>query len=55
MCHERYLRRLRESDESREIWQDFERTRPVGDPEPREDVTKPEPTEAREEVAFSER
>jgi hypothetical protein len=55
MCHELYQRRSREADESREIWQDFDRTRLVGDPEPREEVTEPEPTEAREEAALSER
>jgi hypothetical protein len=55
MCYERYLRRRREADESREIWQDFERTRPVGDPEPREEVTDPEPTEARETTGVTER
>ena len=55
MCYERYLRRWREADESREMWQDFERTRPVSDPEPREEVTDPEPTEARETIASTER
>jgi hypothetical protein len=55
MCHELYRRRGRESDESRAIWQDFERTRLVGDREPREEVSEPKPTEAREEVALSER
>ncbi len=55
MCHELYLRRGRESDESRAIWQDFERARMVGDREPREQVSDPDPTDAREEVALSER
>jgi hypothetical protein len=45
MCHDRYLWRRRHADEeSREIWQDFESTTPVSDPEPRE-VAEPEPAE----------
>ena len=55
MCYERHLRRRREADESQSIWQEFERTRPIADPEPAPDVTPPEPTEASEEVAVSER
>jgi len=56
MCYERYFRRRREADESQSIWEDFERTRLVADPEPRADVAPPEPTEAREqEVAVPER
>ena len=55
MCHERYLRRRKEADESRELWQDFERTTPIADPEPRTEVTESEPTEAREELTTSER
>lgn len=54
MCYDRYLRRRRETDESQSIWQDFERTRPLADPEP-PDVTPPEPAEAHEEIAVSER
>jgi hypothetical protein len=55
MCHEYYLRRRREADESQEVWRDFERTRPVSDPEPTVEVTEPEPAEAREAVVTSER
>jgi len=55
MCHERYLRRRREAEESREIWQDFARTRPVDDPEPPGEPAEPEPTELREAIATPER
>jgi hypothetical protein len=55
MCYERYWRRRRQAAESQSIWQDFEQTRPVAEPEPPPDVTTPEPTEAREEVAVPER
>jgi hypothetical protein len=54
MCHEYYLRRRREADESREIWLDFERTRPVGNTEPPEAVTEPQPAEDGEAIAVSE-
>ena len=34
MCHERWMQRRRtEADESRELWRDFDRTRPVTEPE----------------------
>jgi hypothetical protein len=55
MCNERYLRRRREEDESREIWQDFMWTQPHEDPEPPGEVTEPEPTEVREAIATPER
>jgi hypothetical protein len=55
MCYERYERRRREADESREMWWDFARTQWVGDPEPPGEVTEPEPTEAREAVPTPER
>jgi hypothetical protein len=55
MCYERYLRRRRQADESQSIWQEFEHTRAIADPEPAPDATAPEPTEASEEVAVSER
>ena len=55
MCYERYLRRRRQADESQSIWQDFEQTRPVADPEPPEDVAVPEPEAASEEVVVAER
>jgi len=54
MCNERYLRRRRETDDSREIWQDFERTQPVGDAEPPEAVTEPQPAQDGEAIAVSE-
>jgi hypothetical protein len=44
MCHERYLRRRREDEESRAIWQDFERTTPISEPKPRE-AEEPERSE----------
>jgi hypothetical protein len=50
MCHEWYERRRREADESREMWRDFARTQAVRDPEPPDEVTEPEPTEARRTV-----
>jgi hypothetical protein len=55
MCYERYERRRREAEESREVWWDFARTTPVRDPEPRDDVSEAEPTEAREAVTSPER
>jgi hypothetical protein len=42
MCYERYLRRRRhEDEESRAIWQEFERTTPIADTQP-EKVPEPE-------------
>ncbi len=57
MCHERFLRRRRrEVEESRELWEDFERTRPVGDPEPPAEVSEAERGDARrEEITTPER
>lgn len=55
MCHERYLRRRREADESHGMWQDFEQTRPVADPDGPPEFTEPERTEAQEETAIAER
>jgi hypothetical protein len=55
MCYERYLRRRREADESREIWHAFEHTRPAADPDASPEVTEPERTEAQEEIAIAER
>lgn len=56
MCHERYLwRRRHESEESRELWEDFERTQPVADAEPPAEVNEGEHDKAREEVTTSER
>jgi hypothetical protein len=43
MCYEKYLfrRHRREDEESREIWQEFDRTTPISEPEPPE-VEEPE-------------
>jgi hypothetical protein len=57
MCYERETRRRRqEAEETRGIWQDFERTTPISDPEP-PDVSEPEVTEPEraEKVTASER
>jgi hypothetical protein len=56
MCYERYLRRRREDEESRAIWQDFERTTPISEPEPAE-VEEPERSEPdrEEELTASDR
>ena len=55
MCYERYLRRRREDEESHAIWQDFERTTPISDPEPEvEEPERSEPEHA-EELTASER
>ena len=55
MCYERHVRRRREVAESREIWHDFEQTRPVADPERPPEVTESERTDVREEIAIAER
>ena len=56
MCHEGFLRRRRrEVEESRELWEDFERTQPVVDPEPPAEVTDAERADAREELTTPER
>jgi hypothetical protein len=46
MCHERWMRRRTEADESRELWREFDRTQPVTEPEPR--VVEDEDEEVRE-------
>jgi hypothetical protein len=56
MSYERYLRRRRQDTESREIWQDFDRTTPISEPE-RPDVAEPdvtEPERAEQEEVVSE-
>jgi hypothetical protein len=53
MCHERYLRQRREADENRQIWHDFEQTRPVADPDGPPEVTEPERTEAQAKIAIA--
>ena len=56
MCHERFLRRpRREVEESRELWEDFERAQPVVDPEPPAEVTEDEHADAREKITTPER
>jgi hypothetical protein len=55
MCQERYLQRRREAEESREIWQDFARTRPVDERRPPDEAAEPESTEVREAIATPER
>jgi hypothetical protein len=54
MCYERYLRRRREDEESREVWQDFERTTPISEPEPRKDDESERESERVEELTTSE-
>lgn len=57
MCYDRYLRRRRheeERDESRAIWEEFDRTTPISDPEPGE-VDEPERTEPERATAIPER
>jgi hypothetical protein len=55
MCHERYLWRCRDAEESREMWQDFLRSWWVDEPQPPKAPAEPEPTEVREAVATPER
>jgi len=54
MCEGWYLRRRAEADESRRLWEDFERTRRVSEPE--RPVQEPEVTlEDREREPAAER
>jgi hypothetical protein len=53
MCYERWLRRRDEAEESRSVWEDFERTRPLAGQEPED--APPEPIEAEKETTLSER
>jgi len=57
MCHERFLRRRREqAKESTQLWQDFERTRLIVDPEPpAEPEPEHEPAQAPDELTTAER
>jgi len=56
MCYERWFHQhRRQADESESIWQDFERTRPLADPGPAPADTPPDPIEAEEEIAVSDR
>jgi hypothetical protein len=42
MCHESWWwrRRYEEREASRELWDEFERTRPLSDPEPADDESE---------------
>jgi hypothetical protein len=56
MCHERFLRRRTDkSEESRELWRDFERTSPVADSDPRAETADAERAEVEEQVTTLER
>jgi hypothetical protein len=57
MCGESWLqrRREREAEEARRMWEDFDRTTPIADPEPRDERPEPEHAEAREETAVTDR
>jgi hypothetical protein len=56
MCYDRYLRRRRdEAEKSDDLWKDFERTRPVAEPEPPAEFTEAERAEAHEELTQPER
>ena len=56
MCYERRLRRgPEEAEGSHELWKDFERTRPVADPEPPAEVPEADRAEAGEELTTPER
>jgi hypothetical protein len=56
MCHEYWMRRRaqEEAHDSRELWRDFERTRPLVDEDPPPDEREPV-VELREEPAVRER
>ena len=56
MCHEEYFRRSRRAaDESWAMWQDFERTWPVADPNRPFEVPESERPEPAEEISVTER
>ena len=56
MCYERYPRRRREAAESDRIWQEFDRTTPISEPEPPEaDERKADEPERAEQSTASER
>ncbi|HYB24752.1 MAG TPA: hypothetical protein VED41_13200 [Solirubrobacteraceae bacterium] len=41
MCHDWWLkRRFEEGEASRELWDEFERTRPLNEPEPTDEETE---------------
>ena len=55
MCYERWFRHRHQAEESESMWEDFERTRPIADREPMPEDTPPDPIEAEEEIAVSDR
>jgi hypothetical protein len=57
MCHEQWWleRRLRRSEESRELWLDFERTRPLDEPVPRDEQADVTRLDAEDEVVSADR
>ncbi len=56
MCYEHFdRRRRREAEESRELWEEFERTQPIVDREPRAEVGEAERADVHEEITTPER
>ena len=56
MCYEHFFkRRRREVEERRELWEDFDRTQPIVDPEPQAEVSEAERADVREEITAPER
>jgi hypothetical protein len=57
MCHDGWMwrRRRQQAEESREMWEDFERTTPLADREREEERPEPERAEAREEIVTTDR
>jgi hypothetical protein len=56
MCYDRYARRRREEAESHRIWQEFDRTTPISEPErPEADERKADEPERAEQSVASER
>jgi hypothetical protein len=57
MCHDGWMwrRRRQQAEESREMWDDFERTTPLADREREEERPEPERAEAREEIVTTDR
>ncbi len=57
MCHELWWRerRARRAEDSREVWLDFERTRPADDPVVPEEQPEPMRLDAADEVVTVER
>jgi len=57
MCHEQWWRerRARRADESREVWLDFERTRPADEPVMPDDEPDVTRLDAEDEVVVADR